>query len=51
MIGYAKKIDGAKYISLSIKEEKLLKNTNKSEIKSATILKKNLIANKFIMIK
>ena len=50
IIGYAKIIDEVKYISLLIKGEQLLKNTNKSEIKIAIILKRNLIGNKFTMI-
>ena len=49
-IGYAKIFDEAKYISLLIKGEQLLKNTNKSGIKFAIILKRNLIGNKFTMI-
>ena len=49
-IGYAKEIDDANYISLLIKDDKLIrKYTNKSEIKSATTLNKNLIANQLTM--
>ena len=46
-----KKVEKANYISSSIKDDNLRKNLNKSSIKSATKLRKNLISNQSAIIK